>query len=81
MIVVELFRSLSFLFDFISFHDYHRATRDFLHFPLYLVSGVAALEVGGERQFAFTLDVDDADGDAVFLLAFQHDGFLWADAE
>ena len=53
-------------FYFISFHNNHRTTRDFLHFPFYLMPGVAALEVGGEREASITLHVDDADSDAVF---------------
>ena len=42
------------LIHFITFYDNHRATWDFLHFSFYLVPGVAALEVGRERQSAFT---------------------------
>ena len=45
------------------------------------MTGITALEVGGERQPAFALDVNDADSDAVFLLAFQHDRLRRGDAE
>ena len=69
------------LIHFISFHDYHRAARDFLHFPLYLVPGVTALEVGREREASIALHVNDADSDAVFLLALQYDGLNGADVD
>ena len=43
--------------------------------------GITALKVGGEREASIALHVNDADSDAVFLLAFQHDGLRWADVE
>ena len=70
-----------FLFYFITFHDNHRAAGDFLHFPLYLVPGITALEVGGEREASIALHVNHTDSDAVFLLAFQNDRLRWADVE
>ena len=58
-------------FNFISLHDNHWAARDFLHFPLYLVPGITALEVGGEREASITLHVNHTDCDAIFLLPFS----------
>ena len=72
---------LSILFHLISFHDNHRTTGNLPHPAFYLMASITALEVGGERKPAFALDVDYADSDAVFLLAFQHNRLRWADAE
>jgi len=38
--------------------NHHRATRDFLHFPLYLVAGIAALEVGREREKVYVFGAE-----------------------
>ncbi len=73
--------SESVLFHLIPFHDNHRTAWDFPHLAFHFVAGVTALKVGGEGEPAFALDVNDADSDAVFLLAFQHDRLRRADAE
>ena len=70
-----------FLFYFVAFHDYHRAARDFLHFPLYLVPGITALKVGGEREASIALHVNHTDCDAVFLLALQYYRLCGADID
>ena len=46
------------LFHFVAFYDNHRTGWQFLHFPLYLVSGIAALEIGGKIETAITLHVN-----------------------
>jgi len=46
------------LIYFISFHDYHRATGDFQHFPLYLVPDIATLEIGREIKRTITLHIN-----------------------
>ena len=68
-------------FNFISLHDNHWAARDFLHFPLYLMASITALEVSGEREASIALHINHTDCDAIFLLAFQHNRLLWADVD
>ena len=68
--VSKCFISFFISIHFISFHDNHRTARNLPHLAFHFVTGITALEVGGEREPAFALDVDDADSDAVFLLAF-----------
>ena len=69
------------LLHLISFHDNHRTDWDFPHLAFYFVAGITALEVGGESEPAFALEVDNADSDPVFLFAFQHDKLRRTDVE